>query len=116
MSYFILYLISISEGVQAFICFGGIILTFVGIFGFFFDNDGEYIKSKALSITALIFGVLSMFLATLIPSKSDWYTILGGGAIYEAATSDTAKDIGSDALDIIKLKMLKEKDRLSKGD
>lgn len=116
MSYFILYLISISEGVQAFLGFSGLVITMASVLGIIRPTDGEYVKSKALPVTALIFGVLGMFLAALIPTKSDWYTILGGGALYEAATSEVAKDLGSDALDIIKLKVLKEKEKLSKGD
>ena len=79
----------------------GLLLLWGGHFFFHaMENIGVGNEWKSLKKT-LVFGVICIGLASLIPSKKDIALIVAGGVSYNVITSDAAKEIGGKTLKIL---------------
>lgn len=80
---------------------GGMVLLYGGhFFVHAMNNIGMGEEWKSLKKT-LVFGVICIGLAALIPTKKDIALIVAGGVSYNVITSDAAKEIGGKTLKIL---------------
>lgn len=119
MTYFTLYLLTSVGKVAALLQAGGSLFFFMTVLGMgvmifwvimlLVDTDLtiEEIKVRVGAILykplrfAMIAGVLSYSIGTLLPTERDLAIIIGGGATYEALNSDRGKEIGGKAVDLL---------------
>lgn len=117
MTWFLLYLFVTVEKIAAFLAIGGTIFFWsIVIFvattilnAAFSKNAEEYNTNRAnskwlkrLMICTALLGAMMFSASQLMPSKKELAVIVVGGGVYEALTSETAKEIGGDALKLLR--------------
>lgn len=105
MEWLLLWLFMVSPQIASGLSMlgGAMLFAFGGHFFFNFinniDSGGEK-PWKSLKKT-LVFGLLALALASIIPSKKDIALIVAGGVSYNVITSDEAKEIGGKTLKLL---------------
>ena len=117
MSWFIIYLFVSIEKIATFLAIGGSvfwwsILALVATYGLalfaskdnesFKDNIEKFAKYRKLTITFACVGALFYSVSVLLPSKKELAVIVGAGITYNVLTSDSAKEIGGKAVELLK--------------
>lgn len=105
MSYFILYLMSISEGLSLLFLMVTVTLAFFVIVRLALCLDGE---SSEKPVLLIVLTIASGLITALIPSEDGWNKIINKTTICEEVNTNEIKDGG----DVLNLKELKD----SKGD
>lgn len=100
MSYFILYLMSISEGLSLLFLMVTVTLAFFVIVRLALYIDGH---SPEKPVLLIVLAIASGLIAALIPSEEGWNKIINETTICEAVNKDEIKDGG----DVLNLKELK---------
>lgn len=62
-------------------------------------------KHKKLLKFAFFFGVISMSISAIMPSREETAMIIGGGVTYNILTSAQAKEVGGKSLELLNLKL-----------
>ena len=117
MEFFILWVFVSIEKIAAFLAIGGslfkwslIAYGFTYLLGFLLSKGKEDMqtynakmsKHRKLAVTGVIIGALLFTTSALLPTKKELAVILGGGLVYQAVTSDTAKEVGGKAVELLK--------------
>lgn len=103
MEWFLLWLFMVSPKVACVLNWLGIALIAIWGGHFFINamnNVGLEDKWSSLKKT-MVFGLICIAAASLIPSKKDIALIVAGGVSYNVITSDAAKEIGGKTLKIL---------------
>lgn len=117
MEFFILWVFVSIEKIAAFLAIGGtlfkwslIAYVFTYILSFVLSKDKEDMqtyntkmsKHRKLAVTGVIIGALLFTTSALLPTKKELAVIVGGGMTYQLLTSDTAKEVGGKAVELLK--------------
>lgn len=117
MEFVLLYLFISIEKIAAFLAIGGglfkwsfISYLFTYALGFAMSKDKEDLqtwnvklkKHRTLAVAGVIIGGLLFTTSSLLPTKKELAIIVGGGITYQMVTSDTAKEIGGKAVELLK--------------
>lgn len=117
MSWFLVYLFVSIEKIAALfmsakaLIFWPAILAFAVVFIIFLTSHttegfksrlGEFSKFFKWCKRIFIVGVICVILGTLLPNKKELAIIVVAGGAWEMLQTDTAKEIGGDALNLIK--------------
>ena len=117
MEFFLLYLFISIEKIAAFLAIGSSIFTwsivvYIGthILNFALSKDADSYKAfkdktKKHRKVAVLLGVVGAMLFTvssLLPTKKELAVIVAGGVTYNVITSDSAKEIGGKAIELLK--------------
>jgi hypothetical protein len=117
MEFLILYLFISIEKIAAFLTIGGslfkwslIAYIFTYTLAFVMSKDKEDLKAwnvklnkhRKFAVVGLIVGGLLFTISSLLPTKKELAVIVGGGITYQMVTSDTAKEIGGKAVELLK--------------
>jgi len=105
MEWLLLWLFMVSPQIASGLIWLGSILVSIWAVHFFinFMNSIDGVSEepwKSLKKT-VVFGVICLALAAVIPSKKDIALIVAGGVSYNVITSDAAKEIGGKTLKIL---------------
>lgn len=105
MEWLLLWLFMVSPKIAAGLTTMGFVLLFIYCGHFFFNfinniDAGGVKPWKSLKKT-LVFSMIALALAAIIPSKKDIALIVAGGVSYNVITSDAAKEIGGKTLKIL---------------
>ena len=79
----------------------GLIVLFCGAY-FWCERKEEWPTRLKRCLTVAI---ICFFVCTLIPSKKDIALIIAGGTVYNAVTSDAAKQIGGKGIELLNKKL-----------
>lgn len=122
MEFFLLYLLTSVGSIAALLKIGGVFFVFALIFLVIgvivsiiaateFDNSVEenLIKfkepfGKPLK-TVLILSAISYSLGSMLPTERNMAIIVGGGIAYQAVTSETGKEVGGKAVELLMKKV-----------
>jgi len=117
MEFFILWVFVSIEKIAAFLAIGGslfkwslIAYGFTYLLGFLLSKGKEDMQSyntkmskhRKLAVTGVIIGALLFTTSALLPTKKELAVIVGGGMTYQLLTSDTAKEVGGKAVELLK--------------
>ena len=117
MEFVLLYLFISIEKIAAFLAIGGtlfkwsfITYLFTCVLSFAMSKDKEDLqawnvklkKHRTLAVAGVIIGGLLFTTSSLLPTKKELAIIIGGGVTYQMVTSDTAKEIGGKAVELLK--------------
>lgn len=103
MEWLLLWLFMVSPKIALFLGWTGAALLAIWGGHFFLhamENIGIGEPWKSLKKT-LVFGLICIGVASVIPSKKDIALIVAGGVSYNVITSDAAKEIGGKTLKIL---------------
>jgi hypothetical protein len=117
MEFFILWVFVSIEKIATFLAIGGslfkwslIAYIFTYILSFVLSKGKEDMqayntkmsKHRKLAVTGVIIGALLFTTSALLPTKKELAVIVGGGMTYQLLTSDTAKEVGGKAVELLK--------------
>jgi hypothetical protein len=117
MEFFILWAFVSIEKIAAFLAIGGTLFKwaliaygFMYLLGFLLSKGKEDMQSyntkmskhRKLAVTGVIIGALLFTTSALLPTKKELAVIVGGGVTYQLLTSDTAKEVGGKAVELLK--------------
>lgn len=117
MEFFILWVFVSIEKIAAFLAIGGTLFKwsliaygFMYLLGFLLSKGKEdmqaynakMIKHRKLAVTGVIIGALLFTTSALLPTKKELAVIVGGAMTYQLLTSDTAKEVGGKAVELLK--------------
>ena len=117
MSWFIIYLFVSIEKIAAFMAIGGnvfwwsiLALIATYLLALFTSKDNESFKDNIEKLAkyrkfAIVFaciGALFYSVSVLLPSKKELAVIVGAGVTYNVLTSDSAKEVGGKAVELLK--------------
>lgn len=117
MEFVLLYLFISIEKIAAFLAIGGTLFKssfisylFTYLLSFVMSKDKEDLqawnvklkKHRALAVAGVIIGGLLFTTSSLLPTKKELAIIVGGGMVYQIVTSDTAKEVGGKAVELLK--------------
>lgn len=117
MEFFILWVFVSIEKIAAFLAIGGTLFKwsliaygFTYLLGFLLSKGKEDMqayntkmsKHRKLAVTGVILGALLFTTSALLPTKKELAVIVGGGMTYQLLTSDTAKEVGGKAVELLK--------------
>ena len=117
MEFFVLWAFVSIEKIAAFLAIGGslfkwslIAYGFTYLLGFLLSKGKEDMqtynakmsKHRKLAVTGVIIGALLFTTSALLPTKKELAVIVGGGMTYQLLTSDTAKEVGGKAVELLK--------------
>lgn len=117
MEFFVLWAFVSIEKIAAFLAIGGslfkwslIAYGFTYLLGFLLSKGKEDMqaynakmsKHRKLAVTGVIIGALLFATSALLPTKKELAVIVGGGMTYQLLTSDTAKEVGGKAVELLK--------------
>lgn len=106
MEWLLLWLFMVSPKIASGLVWLGTVAVVIWVGHFFFnfinsiEGGGEFSSWKSMRKT-VVFGVICLSLAAVIPSKKDIALIVAGGVSYNVITSDAAKEIGGKTLKIL---------------
>ena len=122
MEFFLLYLLTTVGSIASLLKIGGVFFIFASIFlviGVIVSvitaveygdtieeqlNKFKKIFGKPLK-TILILSAISYSLGSMLPTERNMAIIVGGGVAYQAVTSETGKEIGGKAVELIMKKV-----------
>ena len=122
MEFFLLYLLTSVGSIASLLKIGGVFFIFASIFLVigvivsvitaveFGDpiedqlNKFKNIFGKPLK-TILLLSAISYSLGSMLPTERNMAIIVGGGVAYQAATSETGKEIGGKAVELLMKKV-----------
>ena len=122
MEFFLLYLLTSVGSIASLLKIGGVFFIFASIFlviGVIVSiitaveygdtiedqlNKFKNIFGKSLK-TILILSAISYSLGSMLPTERNMAIIVGGGVAYQAVTSETGKEIGGKAVELIMKKV-----------
>ena len=122
MEFFLLYLLTSVGSIASLLKIGGVFFIFASIFlviGVIVSvitaveygdtvedqlNKFKNIFGKPLK-TILILSAISYSLGSMLPTERNMAIIVGGGVAYQAATSETGKEIGGKAVELLMKKV-----------
>lgn len=117
MEFFVLWTFVSIEKIAAFLAIGGTLFkwslvayTFTYLLAFVLSKGKEDMQSynakmgkhRKLAVAGVIIGAFLFTTSALLPTKKELAVILGGGLVYQAVTSDTAKEVGGKAVELLK--------------
>lgn len=117
MEFFILWVFVSIEKIAAFLAIGGTLFKWsliaygsTYLLAFVLSKDKEDMlayntkmsKHRKLAVTGVIIGALLFTTSALLPTKKELAVIVGGGMTYQLLTSDTAKEVGGKAVELLK--------------
>lgn len=117
MEFFLLWVFVSIEKIAAFLAIGGglfkwsLIAYFLTyIVGFAMSKDKEDMQSynnkmkkhRAIAVSLAVVGAILFTTSSLLPTKKELAIIVAGGATYNVLTSDSAKEIGGKAVELLK--------------
>lgn len=117
MEFFILWVFVSIEKIAAFLAIGGSLFKwslvaygFMYLLGFILSKNKEDMQSynlkmkwhRKLAVFGLVLGATLFTVSSLLPTKKELAIIVGGGMTYQLLTSDSAKEIGGKAVDLLK--------------
>jgi len=117
MEFFVLWVFVSIEKIAAFLVIGGTLFKwsliaygFTYLLGFLLSKGKEDMQSynakmskhRKLAVTGVIIGALLFTTSALLPTKKELAVIVGGGMTYQLLTSDTAKEVGGKAVELLK--------------
>lgn len=117
MEFFVLWAFVSIEKIAAFLAIGGslfkwslVAYTFTYLLAFVLSKGKEDMQSynvkmgkhRKLAVTGVIIGALLFTTSALLPTKKELAVIVGGGITYNVLTSDSAKEIGGKAVELLK--------------
>lgn len=117
MEFFVLWVFVSIEKIAAFLAIGGTLFKwsliaygFMYLLGFLLSKGKEDMqaynakmsKHRKLAVTGVIIGALLFTTSALLPTKKELAVIVGGGMTYQLLTSDTAKEVGGKAVELLK--------------
>ena len=122
MEFFLLYLLTSVGSIASLLKIGGVFFIFASIFLVFgvivsvitaseFGNTIEENLNKFKEMfgktikTILILSAISYSLGSMLPTERNMAIIVGGGVAYQAATSETGKEIGGKAVELLMKKV-----------
>lgn len=117
MEFFILWVFVSIEKIAAFLAIGGSLfkwslvaygLTY--LLGFLLSKGKEDMqaynakmsKHRKLAVAGVLLGAFLFTTSSLLPTKKELAVIVGGGMTYQLLTSDSAKEIGGKAVELLK--------------
>lgn len=117
MEFVLLWLFVSIEKIAAFLAIGGTLFKW-SLFGYFLtyglafvlSNGEESFKNfiakmkwqRRVLIVSTVIGAVLFTTSNLLPNKKELAIIVGGGMTYQMLTSDTAKEIGGKAVELLK--------------
>lgn len=117
MEFFILWLFVSIEKIAAFLAIGGTLFKwsivaygFMYLLGFLLSKNKEDMQSynvkmkwhRKLAVFGIVLGASLFTVSSLLPTKKELAVIVGGGMTYQLLTSDSAKEIGGKAVQLLK--------------
>lgn len=122
MEFFLLYLLTTVGSIASLLKIGGVFFIFASIFlviGVIVSvitavEYGETIEEQLNKFknifgnslkTILILSAISYSLGSMLPTERNMAIIVGGGVAYQAVTSETGKEIGGKAVELIMKKV-----------
>lgn len=122
MEFFLLYLLTSVGSIAALLKIGGVFFIIASIFlvigvivsfitAMEYDATVEEHLNKFKGIfgkpikTILILSAISYSLGSMLPTERNMAIIVGGGVAYQAATSETGKEIGGKAVELLMKKV-----------
>ena len=117
MEYLIIYLFVSIEKIAAFLALGGSvfwwsIVAFVGTYVLALlgskcptslkENVDKLAKYRKTAVVFTCIGALLYSVSVLLPNKKELAVIIAAGATYNVLTSDSAKEIGGKAVELLK--------------
>ena len=117
MEFVLLYLFISIEKIAAFLAIGGTLFKwsfisylFTYLLSFVMSKDKEDLqawnvklkKHRTLAVVGVVIGGLLFTTSSLLPTKKELAIIVGGGMVYQIVTSDTAKEVGGKAVELLK--------------
>lgn len=117
MEFFLLYLFVSIEKIAAFLALGGslfqwsvIAFCFTYVLSFLMSKNKEDMQSynkkmskhRKLTVAGAVIGAVLFTTSALLPTKKELAIIVGGGLTYQLLTSDTAKEVGGKAIELLK--------------
>lgn len=117
MEFFVLWAFVSIEKIAVFLAIGGslfkwslVAYTFTYLLAFVLSKGKEDMQSynvkmgkhRKLAVTGVIIGALLFTTSALLPTKKELAVIVGGGMTYQLLTSDTAKEVGGKAVELLK--------------
>lgn len=122
MEFFLLYLLTTVGSIASLLKIGGVFFIFASIFlvigvivsvitAVEYGDTIEEQLNKFKNIfgnslkTILILSAISYSLGSMLPTERNMAIIVGGGVAYQAVTSETGKEIGGKAVELIMKKV-----------
>lgn len=117
MEFFILWVFVSIEKIAAFLAIGGTLFKwsilaygFMYLLGFLLSKNKEDMQSynlkmkwhRKLAVFGIVLGATLFTISSLLPTKKELAIIVGGGMTYQLLTSDSAKEIGGKAVELLK--------------
>ena len=117
MTFLMIYLFVSIEKIAAFLAIGGSvfwwsIFAFVGTYLLAFlgstcptslkENVDKLAKYRKTAVVFACIGALFYSVSVLLPNKKELAVIIAAGATYNVLTSDSAKEIGGKAVELLK--------------
>lgn len=117
MEFFLLYLFVSIEKIAAFLTIGGslfqwsvIAFCFTYVLSFLMSKNKEDMQSynnkmskhRKLAVTGAVIGAVLFTTSAILPTKKELAVIVAGGVTYNVLTSDTAKEVGGKAIELLK--------------
>lgn len=117
MEFFILWIFVSIEKIAAFLAIGGTLFKWsIFAYGFMYllsflmskgkedmqTYNAKMHKHRKLAVFGMILGSLLFTTSSLLPTKKELAIIVGGGMTYQLLTSDSAKEIGGKAVELLK--------------
>lgn len=117
MEFLILWLFVSIEKIAAFLAIGGTLFKWsLFAYGFMYALAFALSKSKEdmlnynmkmkrhrkLAVVGIFIGATLFTVSSLLPTKKELAVIVGGGIVYQVLTSESAKEVGGKAVELLK--------------
>lgn len=117
MEFFLLWIFVSIEKIAAFLTVGATLFNWsifayisTYILGFLLSKNKEDMQSynlkmkwhRKLAVFGIVLGASLFTVSSLLPTKKELAVIVGGGMTYQLLTSDSAKEIGGKAVQLLK--------------